>query len=206
MNITHIGPWVLLGTGVVVVAVSLYVVVAQKRTPVVLLVFGALFAGVGIHGPLFMGPYAEFLRAFASMTGTPGPESYQEVFKRIGEGGFDPELQQLALTWAMENPVEDMETILDGAIDSATNDAGRDTLMSAREAIEGKRIVADQLARQAVISPESAAAISDFDPATRTAVSNELLTRSPEQLRQLQGVNPGQLEEWAGRGARRGAP
>ena len=66
MEITYVGPWVLLCVGGLLTVAAIYVAVVQRRQPILLLIFGFLFAGVGIHGPLFMGPYAKLLRAPAA--------------------------------------------------------------------------------------------------------------------------------------------
>ena len=128
MDITYVGPWILLGIGTLLMLAAVYNTVVQQGRPFNLLAFGLLSIGVGIHGPLFMGQYAEFFRIMSPMVGTENPETYKEVFDRIGQGDFDPELQKIALGYALSRPIEDMDCLLSEAIASATNDQGQAAL------------------------------------------------------------------------------
>lgn len=135
MEITYIGPWILLSLGTLLMLAAVYIAVVQQGRPVSLLTFGFLSIGVGIHGPLFMGQYAKFFRVMVSLVSTADadPETYKVVFDRIGQGDFDPELQKIAVGYALSRPIEDMDRLLDEAIGGATNDQGRAALQQLAE-------------------------------------------------------------------------
>ena len=140
MEITYVGPWILLGIGTLLMLAAVYIAVAQQRKPLILLTFGLLSVGVGIHGPLFMGQYAEFFRAMSRMVGTANSETYGPVLERIGQGDFTPELQDIALSYALDHPIPDMDQLLSEAIAGATNEEGRNALENFDSAYEERAL------------------------------------------------------------------
>ena len=116
MEITTVGPWILLGMGMLLLgigtlplahtAIRVAGVKEGNLICIILLIFGVLCAGLGIYGPSFMGQYAEFLRAMSPMVKTPDTKSYQVVFDRIGKGDFDSEFQEIALSYALDRPLK----------------------------------------------------------------------------------------------------
>lgn len=197
MEITIVGPWILLVIGALLMLAAIYVATVQRGKPSSLLLFGFLSIGVGIHGPLFMGQYADFWRAVLPITSeSMDPEAYQDLFRRIGHGDFDAELQDVALRYALGRPIQDMDRLLTEAIASATNDQGRGILEKTKLAWDGKVKVANQLARQVENAPRDVE-IEAFDPETRALVAEELLVRLQE-LKQARATSTRSLEEQRG--------
>ena len=147
MDIQIIGPWVLLGVGVLTLIGALWVTVRQiaPRRSWILWVFGFAIAGVGAYGPLFLKPYGEFLDVVFRMQDSPGPDTHKEVFKMIGDRQVPPKYQKLALAYALENPVEGMDELLEKAIENSTDPRGKQALVIAQESLKGKKKLADEL-------------------------------------------------------------
>ena len=201
MEITTVGPWILLVIGALLMLAAIYVAAVHQGKPSSLLLFGFLSIGVGIHGPLFMGQYADFWRAVLPITSeSMDPKAYQDLFRRIGQGDFDTKLQDVALRYALDRPIQDMDRLLTEAIASATNDQGRSALERTKLAWAGKVKVANQLARQVESVPLDVEdlEIEAFDPATRTLVAEELLARLREELEQAPATSTRSLAEQQG--------
>lgn len=195
MEITYIGPWVLLGIGALMILAALCITVFQKRTPSsLLLILGILSAGVGIHGPLFMGQYAVFLRTILQVVDNPDSESYSKLLDQIGQAKFDPELQEVALGYVLDRPVAGMDSLLATAINNA-NDLGRPALEKTKQAHVQRTEEAETKLQQ--LDWENLATakkeIENFDPATRTRVSEKLL--DPQFIESLNSDFGPQLEQ-----------
>ena len=206
MAITNVGPWILLGIGTLLMLAAVYIAVSQQRRPSLLLIFGFLSIGVGIHGPLFMGPYAKFLNSISSMVKNPSPATYSEIFSAIGKGEFGPELQEIALSYALDRPIGDMDRLLRDAIARAADSQGRQALEVAERELTQKANLAAELVNQHMVAQAQVTLrtldtekIEALDPATRMIFSKELLSRQDK-------LNPGgaastlpseKLEQWA---------
>ena len=132
MSITEIGPWILVGTGVLLALASIYIVVVQQRKPVTLLTFGLLFAGVGTYGPAFLGDAAKFARVMLQFHRQADSDAYRMVLEAIGQGDLDHEYQEIAIDYVLSRPGEDIDVLLDQAIESASNEQGREALEEAQ--------------------------------------------------------------------------
>ncbi|MDE0006618.1 MAG: hypothetical protein OXQ29_28345 [Rhodospirillaceae bacterium] len=134
IGITDVGPWVLLVIGSLLMLAALYVAVAQQRRPLTLLLFGLLSIGVGIHGPLFMGEYAKFLKVVLAMVRDEDQErAYRVAFDGIARGDFSADLQEIALGYARSHPVPNMDSLLSEAIEGASNEPGQQALLTLSE-------------------------------------------------------------------------
>ena len=152
MEITIIGSWILLGLGTLLVLATIHLaLVAIHLAPderknlvyIILLIFGVLCAGVGIHGPLFMGQYAKWLETMLSIVKMEDPDSetYRIFLERIARGDFDPELQEIALNYLRNHPTQDMDSLLTEAINSATNDQEKEALRETQLALAKEEII-----------------------------------------------------------------
>ena len=125
--------------------------------------------GLGIHGPLFMGQYAEWLKAMLAMVKTNNSETYQVVFDRIGKGDLDPALQEITLSYTLKHPIQNMDSLLTKAINSASNEQGKKALKDIKQELVAKIGMVELLSRK--LMPEE---IKTLDPTTRMLIENEL--------------------------------
>ena len=175
MDITYVGSWIFVGLGVLLVVSGVYVYVAQRRSIIIPLIFGVLCMGLGIHGPLFMGPYAEWLRAMLAMVRTNNPESVQKVLNEIGNRDFDSALQKITRSYILNHPIQNMDSLLTKAINSASNEQGKNALIQTQQELTAKIEMARLLSHK--LRPEE---IKTLDPETRTLIEKEL-KRLPKQ-------------------------
>lgn len=173
VDITNVGPWIFLGLGVLLLLAGIYISVFQKRNIIILLIFGVLCTGLGIQGPLFMGQYAEWLRVMLAMVKTNNPETVQAVFNMIGKRDFDPALQEITLSYTLNLPIQNLDSLLTNAINSASNEQGKKVLKETKQELVAKIGTGKLLSQK--LSPEE---IETLDEATRILVTNELLSRT----------------------------
>jgi hypothetical protein len=140
MSVQVVGPWVLLGLGVVIVLVQLWLSLggrSQVRSSVLAFVFGLAFCGTGIFGLPFLSAYGQFLKTaeiFKQVIEAPSPESYGKALKAVAEDRIAPLQQKAILAYMVDRPVSGMDVLLADATKRATKpiarraleDAGRD--------------------------------------------------------------------------------
>ena len=190
MGIDQVGPWLLLIIGIGMLgagAVATYRDKAPKRPWIYL--FGLACAGCGVWGPSFLEYYAKLAPIF-NMQQSPDAETYSEVFAKIGDGTLSPKYQELAVAYALDRPIEGMDSLLDNAIEAAPNADGKAVLHQAQEELRGKKFAAEALADAIVEpSPDTDAErstrlneIAKFDTGTRRLVAKPLLDRAPSRM------------------------
>ena len=139
MTIEVVGPWVLLAVGVFMLVSGAVAVLrgAGPKKPWIWM-FGLAASGVGLYGPAFLVPYARFLDPIMAMQGSPDTETYGKVFDEVGEGELPPEYQELALAYALDRPIPDMENLLETAVSAASDPGGKEALTVSLEALRCK--------------------------------------------------------------------
>ncbi len=144
MTIAVVGPWVLLVLGTVGVVAGMWTTLRgrQGAGPLVLLAFGALLAGVGVYGPVFLSSYDTFVKAVVPMTKTADRTTYTKAFDQVGSGALPAGYADLALSYALRKPIAGMDTLLDSAAHRASDPAGAQALQSARTALLMQRTAA----------------------------------------------------------------
>lgn len=174
MNIQTVGPWILLGVGTVTLLGAAFVSVRHSAPKGLWLmwVFGFAIAGVGVYGPAFLEPYGKLIRPIMAMLASPNAATYNAVFDKVASGELPPEYQDIGLAYALERPIEDMDQLFTEAIQNSTDPAGKLALEEAQATLEGKKLVADELAKRSSLTVED---IKRFDPTTRQLVSGRLL-------------------------------
>lgn len=182
METQVLGPWILVGLGAVGVLGAVYVSVKQTAPKGLWLmwVFSFAILGVGVYGPAFLVPYSKFIQPLLAMQQSPDAITYKAVFDDVANGELPPEYQEIALAYALESPVDGMEELLDEAISSSTDPIGKRALRRARESLDGKKRVAEELLSHHDLTAEL---IERFDPATRSLVIRPLLRMTDERLR-----------------------
>ena len=178
MAIAVVGPWVLLVLGTAGVVAGMWTTLRGRAGagPFLLLVFGALLAGVGVYGPVFLGSYGTFVKAVVPMTTTADRSTYAQAFDQVGSGALSAAYTDLALSYALRNPIAGMDTVLDSAARRATNPAGAQALRAARSAYLAQQSAAAQATSAVLADPNPARRLRDLDPTTRMLVARRLTT------------------------------
>lgn len=194
METQVLGPWILVGLGAVGVLGAVYVSVKQTVPKGLWLmwVFSFAILGVGVYGPAFLEPYSKFIQPLLAMQQSPDATTYKAVFDDVANGELPPEYQEIALAYALESPVDGMEELLDEAISSSTDPVGKRALRRARESLDGKKRVAEELMSHHDLTTER---IERFDPATRRLLIPGLLKMSDDTLRREWNLKPEALRD-----------
>jgi hypothetical protein len=137
MSVQSVGPWVLLGLGVVIILVQLGLSLGGRSgaaTSVLAFVFGLAFCGTGVFGVPFLSAYGEFLKAseiLRKVIEAPSAASYGDALKAVAEGTVGPDQQKVILAYMVERPVAGMDALLADAAKRATKPTTRQTLEDA---------------------------------------------------------------------------
>ncbi|HTR22313.1 MAG TPA: hypothetical protein VMH88_15800 [Gemmatimonadales bacterium] len=194
MTIAVVGPWVLLVLGTAGVVTGMWTTLRgrQGAGPFLLLVFGALLAGVGVYGPVFLGSYDAFVKAVVPMTTTADRATYSQAFDKVGSGALSPNLADLALSYALRNPIAGMDTLLDSAAHRASDPDGARSLETARAAFQAQQRAAAEAASAILAAPNPASHLESLDPTTRALVARRLDALPDTTLRRA-GIARGEL-------------
>lgn len=186
-KLQEIGPWILLGLGVVLVlggAVNWWWRGERRGRShlmglVVMLVFGGVFAGTSVFGLAFLKEFGTFLqsvRVLENMQASPGPSTYRDAFESIASGEFSAPLRRATLSLALEHPVVDMDTLMLWSAARASDDDGKVALLEARRTLHAKQRAAselvDALARTDRLTPST---VARFDAASRFLISSRVV-------------------------------
>jgi hypothetical protein len=192
MDIQIIGPWVLLAVGafILVIAAIKHVRSTQpgKGWPWAW-VFGLGTAGVGLYGPTFLVPYAEFLKPLMGMVDSPNAETYASAFEAVGRNEIPPDYQEVALAYALDRPIPEMEPILARAVDQAPEGRGKEALAQSLESLKARKRMALKAAEAPPSRPdepgpsieETIANVEELDPASRALLDERALLRGRAQ-------------------------
>jgi hypothetical protein len=192
MSILVIGPWILLVAGIGILAAAVYraFLADPSRFVIGFLAFlGVLLCGLAVYGPAFLADYAKFLKEIQPLLNvahSATPKEYQALFRAVGDGDLPAEYQELGLAYTLDRPVPAMEQLLDNAIGTATNPAGKQALEKTRQALAGKQNAARLLIAELAKSKQPIQqALEDVDPATRTLVADVIQRTPPDKLKEL---------------------
>jgi hypothetical protein len=193
MDILMIGRWVLLIIGSIAVIVAI-VLTALKADPfrrlLLIWIFGVLLVGLGVFGLEFMPQYREWLNSLTNLVNNPGQESYKEFLTKAGNDELPATVQKIGINYAVNNPIQDLEKILDQAINNAPEGkTGKTELKEGLKTLKEKQNVVDQL----LMTKPNPALVKKFDPATAELFYQKLTTLPETELRQLD-INPEQLK------------
>lgn len=207
MAIAVVGPWVLLVLGTAGVVTGMWTTLRgrQGAGPFLLLVFGALLAGVGVYGPVFLGSYDTFVKAVVPMTATADGATYTQAFDHVGSGALPADYADLALSYALRNPIPGMDTILDAAVQRARDPAGAQALQAARAAYLAQQSAAAQAASAVLAAANPTQRLHDLEPTTRVLVARRL-TALPDTTLARARIGRATLGEVLGARARLTAP
>jgi hypothetical protein len=146
-------------------------------------ILGVLLLGMGSFGMEFIPKYGDWLGKVSDMIKTPDKESYEAFFASVGNQDLPVELQQIGIEYAINHPIQGMESILKDSIDrTPENKDGRKALSWAMENFQGKQRVIDQILE----SKPKSEIVQNFDKATGEQLYNKLNRLPPEKLQMLE--------------------
>ncbi len=186
--ILTIGPWILLAIGafaLVIGALTHYRGKASKQPWI--WVFGLAAAGVGVYGPLFLEPLGQFINPILTMQESPSTETYAKVFEQIGRGELPARYQELALAYALDRPVPNMQEALEHAVRSASNEDGQEALRNARQDYDARMALARRevtalIPPGAPIDASTLGRLHELPSDEKVLAARELLTRDNLRL------------------------
>lgn len=190
MDIQIIGPWVLLAVGTfILVSAAITHLRGRQQTrgwPWIW-VFGLGTAGVGLYGPTFLVPYGKFLKPLLQMQESPNAKTYASTFEAVGRNEIPPEYQEMALAYALDRPIPDMESVLTKAVTQAPQGRGKTALAQSLDSLKARKRMAMEVAeaqpseRPAPNIESTIANIAKMDPASRALLDRQTLLRGGSQ-------------------------
>jgi hypothetical protein len=194
LDIVFVGRWVLLALGVVTVLGAIFFRLKHPNAPQPkwMLIFGGLFAGLGVFGLEFLPKYRLWLAPVRDMVEKPSEKSYAAFFDSVSNEKIPKDLQKVGISYAVSHPVEGMEDVLENAIQKAPdNTSGEETLKWAMESFKGKQREVDHF----VESKVGVASVRQFDPATRQLIYDKM-QRLPDSRRRALGIDANLLQQY----------
>lgn len=187
MDILAVGPWVLLGVGTLSLLGALFISLTRKegKSPWIIWVFGFGISGVGIYGPVFLSSYGSFLKTIADLKSDPTAQAYSSAFDKIGNGDLSAEHADVVLQYAIAQPVEATDSLLQVAITKAKDPAGKRALENAKTLYLEKQASVRFVARALEQSPNPSLQLDSLDAVTRTMVARKLLEIPPSNLQRM---------------------
>jgi hypothetical protein len=174
MDIVTYGPLALLGLGGCCILVALYVYVspAITKSPIPLLFFGVLLAGVAVHGIAFLDPYGKLL---ASVQQNPSNETYKKAFDAIATGNVPDRYADAIVDAALRSPTPQLTQVLDEAKKTATTPASKAKIEAAEQQLQSQahtaQIVEQALSSQNRLTQEE---VLKVDPSVRLHMLDKL--------------------------------
>lgn len=195
MDILMYGRWVLLVMGSLALLDAILLTAFRPepfRRLLLAWIFGVLITGLGVFGLEFMPKYREWLDSVADIIKIPSKESYETFFTKVGNEEIPTEIQELGINYAINNPVEGMESILTNAIARAPEGTnGKKALEWARKSFQGKQHAIDQLLK----SNPSVDSAKQFDPVTSNMFYLRL-KELPQTEIQSFGIDPNKIPQY----------
>lgn len=102
-----------------------------------------VFAGLGAFGPSFLDPYARFI---GSVVEDPSPATYSAFLEKAGAGKVPAKVEEAGLAFMLANPVEEMDEILERAVQRAEAPESRERIREAKERYQTSIEVATEFA------------------------------------------------------------
>jgi hypothetical protein len=192
MDMVSVGRWIMIVIGALALLVAIWITLKGKSS-LLIWIFGILLLGIGSFGMEFMPKYSDWLSKVSDMIKTPGKESYEAFFASVSKQKLPAELQQIGIEYAINHPIEGMESIIKGVIDrTPENTEGRKALNWAMENFKGKQRVIDQILE----SKPKSEVVQNFDQATGEQVFNKLNKLSPDKLWTLE-IDPRSIKNFS---------
>lgn len=185
-----IGPWFLLSIGVA----TLILAILQSLKPGItkgkwfLWVFGFSLCGVAIWGPQFFSPYSSFIQTITDLYPTVSNKSASDALMKIARGEISPEYSDITAWYIIDHFPEGVDSLLDYAINEATNPEGREVLKNAKEILKRKKFSAELIRRMLQSNDEANILIDKIDPVMQSMVAAEII-KLPDSIRMSMKIN-----------------
>lgn len=158
--------------GACAMATSLVVLLRRRREeprlrdplwrPLLPAVFGFGMLGVGAFGPAFLTDYGDWLKNLASLRPGEEAEGYKKAIDDIAGGAVPREYRQLATAYMLQNPVENLDRMLDDGARKARGDS-KALLQNTRVELTRKKDVARLATAASTGAGTTTAPVSKFD-------------------------------------------
>jgi hypothetical protein len=150
----------------------------RRPSPITLFVFGFLGLGLGVYGLEFMTKYGDWLDKIKDwIIENPTEESYAKFFDSVGQGKMPTKLKDMAITYAINHPIDGMESLLERKIGETPIDRpGRKDLDGALQNFQAKKKAVDKLLEAAPTDRQ----VMQFDSATRKLILLRMKERQPK--------------------------
>lgn len=183
MSIGDVGPWVLLGVGTVILLGAVWGVFKGKQAKSLWMMWIVGFAtsGVAIYGPAFLGQYGEFVKVLMQLQSNPTPETYSKALDEVAAGKFPAAYDSVIVQFALSQPVEGMDSLLQHSLGKATDETRRQILANAAATWTARKEAAKEIGRHLSESDDPEAKLASFDPVTRSLVAKSLLKESSSE-------------------------
>lgn len=194
MDIVSVGRWILLFLGALTVLAAIWFTLKNPnaKRPKFMWSFGVLVAGLGAFGPEFLPQYGNWLAKVTNMAENPGKQSYATFFNSVGSEKLPTALQKVGTNYAISHPVEDMDSIINDAIEKAPdNSDGQKVLMWAKDSFQGKQREINNLMTTKVSIDSS----RTFDLTTRKLIY-EKMRKLPDDQKLKIGIDSTFITEY----------
>jgi hypothetical protein len=147
VNAAVVGSWVLITIGAVTLLMALWLTFKQANLKFIIIAwaFGLAATGSGTFGPDFLEHYGALIKPLVDMLKIPNAQTYSTFFQEVATGKVPAGQSDLGLSYALENPVEGMDSLLAEAERVAVDVAAREKLVAARTDLRLKAAAAAAL-------------------------------------------------------------
>lgn len=141
MDLLPAGPPVLFAIGALALIEAIWMTV--RKSPATLsfmplicgLNCGFALVGVEMWGPLFLAPYADFMKSLSDMQKHPGGETCGNCFADVGSGKYPEEFGRIGTAFAINNRVEGLDSLLDESAEHTHDSSGAMLLRESRRIV-----------------------------------------------------------------------
>jgi hypothetical protein len=158
LDLQVVGPWVLLGVGVVLLLSGALSALRTKefaaRKLLLLLVFGLASSGVGVFGLRFLSTYSEFLRVVLDYSKAATPENAEKLLTAMATTDVPKEYLQVARNMIMAQPPAEFDKRLDRTIKAAPTGRNTPFLKEMRSEFDKQVDVAIRVGTQPASAPD----------------------------------------------------
>lgn len=200
MDTTVIATYVMMGVGLIVILTGVYKLVKpdpkfwQIITP---FVFGIVLLGVSAFGLPFMTAYGEFLSKILPLIKAPGSETYAAAIDAIGSGKLSPNNAGAAKAIMLENPVQDLEPLVERQVVAAQDADGKDLLKSMLTDLRAKKQMAGQIADNVTQGTTvNTQKLGALDASTQRLVAQEI-ARRPQVVQRMTPIERESINNFA---------
>jgi hypothetical protein len=200
MEPTAIALLALIAVGLIVILAGVYKLIKpdpkfwQIITP---FVFGLLMLGLSAFGLRFMTAYGEFLSKVLPLINAPTSETYATAIDAISSGKLSADNAGTAQAIMLENPVPDLESLIERRVVAAQDPHGKDQLKEMLTDLRAKKTLAAQIADSVVQGDKvNTGKLGSLDGSMQGLVAQEI-ARRPQVVSKLSSVERESVNHFA---------